>query len=281
MNYNNEFQEIDTKEKAYFLGLMYADGYISNTNYSFGVVLQNKDNELILKLQHLYPFLRIKNEYNCIRLLRSNKLAWSHLKSNGIFPRKSYENKENLQFPYFLHKELYSHFVRGFFDGDGSVFKQKIGNIKIELGGVGYTFIIQLLKYLFDNKVKLNITISYSGEGNRKQDYYKIYTSSAIESLKFRDLIYKDDCISMNRKKEFFYAIPEYKNLEDYQKRILDKPRINCINCQSSNTMYNGIRQMKNSLKYRLYCNDCKRGYSVTAPISSNTNSGEDELLES
>jgi intein-encoded DNA endonuclease-like protein len=44
------------------------------------------------------------------------------LLSNGVYFRKSTENKELLEFPN-IEEHLKSHFIRGYFDGDGSVYK--------------------------------------------------------------------------------------------------------------------------------------------------------------
>ena len=45
------FSEIDTKEKAYILGYLLADGYINNSTLEFGCALADKE---ILELQQVH-----------------------------------------------------------------------------------------------------------------------------------------------------------------------------------------------------------------------------------
>ena len=50
LNYNDDlFEIINTEEKAYWLGFIYADGYVSD-EYSFEVSLSLKDKEHLMKL---------------------------------------------------------------------------------------------------------------------------------------------------------------------------------------------------------------------------------------
>ena len=59
-NLNKEyFKNIDTEEKAYWLGFIYADGYIikSEKNYELGIELNYKD------VEHLNKFNSIFNNY--------------------------------------------------------------------------------------------------------------------------------------------------------------------------------------------------------------------------
>ena len=46
------FETIDTEEKAYWLGFMYADGYIGASRYSVGINLSLKD------IDHLKKFCK-------------------------------------------------------------------------------------------------------------------------------------------------------------------------------------------------------------------------------
>lgn len=46
VKYNREFQNIDTQDKAYVLGLIYSDGYIEgikNCHYAHHITLHEKD----------------------------------------------------------------------------------------------------------------------------------------------------------------------------------------------------------------------------------------------
>ena len=66
MDYNNEFENIDNEQKAYFLGFMYADGCISNikrkqSNYvKPQVQISLADEQIIMELHKCFPFFNLQ-----------------------------------------------------------------------------------------------------------------------------------------------------------------------------------------------------------------------------
>lgn len=119
------FDYIDTEFKAYILGFIYADGFVG-THDDFCMSLSDKvyDNYLILN--------RLKSEIGInidIRHERhehfgnyvfkfSNKQLVKALNENGVHTCKSI----NLcTLPCNIDTRLMNHFIRGFFDGDGTI----------------------------------------------------------------------------------------------------------------------------------------------------------------
>lgn len=272
--YNNELKNIDSPEKAYLLGLFYSDGCVHSNDGSYhaSIVLHEEDKYLLEIIASKFPFFSLYKH--------SNKKAWyigcnrkalvEDLLSNGVLFRKSTDNKDFLRLPN-IDSSLIHHFIRGYFDGDGSVYRQKKGNTKIDIGGTGFKMITDIIKVLYDNKITVNLTCKYAGTGLRKHDYYVLYTSSDKVSKQFADYIYKD-CgdLYLKRKYDRLYYIPEYNRIE----------RLVCPICSGVNTVRLGTRQMLYGLVYRGRCKDCNKQFSITAPVSSNANSGGDELLE-
>lgn len=273
--YNNEFRVIDTLEKAYVLGFIYSDGCIGTHNHSYLTeIVQHKDEEyLIDKIQKLFPFFRKSNYTNkgeAFELVNNEKALYEDLLSLGLYPQKSNENRHRLRFPN-ISENLQSHFIRGYFDGDGSVYRQKVGNTKIEIGGTCYYLITDIIKILYDNGITVNLRCKYAGEGKRTLDFYILYTSSNKISKQFAEYIYRD-CgnLYMKRKYDKLFYTPEYHKME----------RLVCPNCNGINTVRMGQRQMIHGLVFRGLCKDCNKRFSITAPVNSNINSGEGELLE-
>lgn len=140
-NYQNEscidesiFEQIDTEEKAYWLGFLYADGYVAKDGFTVSVSLKEEDRN------HLYKFKRFLNvpnkvgfkkvylhnkntgetkEYPTATFSINRKKIHEDLIAKGCVPQKTF----NLKFPSedILPKDLVHHFVRGFVDGDGWV----------------------------------------------------------------------------------------------------------------------------------------------------------------
>lgn len=271
--YNNELRKIDSPEKAYLLGLFFSDGCIhtKDGSYCASIVLHEDDKYLLDILVQKFPFFRLSKLTNhAWSLICTRKAIVEDLQINGMFYKKSTDNKDFLELPN-LEPSLIHHFVRGYFDGDGSVYRQKKGNTKIEIGGTSFRMITDLVKVLYDNHITVNMTCKYAGTGLRKHNFYVLYTSSDKTSKYFADYIYAD-CkdLFLKRKHERLYYIPEYTRME----------RLVCPHCNGINTVRNGTRQMLHGLVYRGTCKDCKKQFSITAPQSSNTLSGEGELLE-
>lgn len=192
------FDTINTEEKAYWLGFIYADGFIDSSpldlnkqsNYEFELSLALKD------LEHLQKFAKfmgwenrvVSDSYRC-RFFVNNKHLWNVLNTYGCTPRKSL----TLKFPRietFTEPELIRHFIRGYFDGDGCIShsdkKQTIGSFHL----IGTSsFLTEVLKYLpcKDLQIRIlhptidNITkfINTSGE-KAKQIFHYLYNDCSI-----------------------------------------------------------------------------------------------------
>lgn len=136
-NYN-AFSKIDSEESAYWLGFMYADGFIESKGNGVGLGVSIKDIEHMDKFceflqypkgkyivkSHQFGNKDTKNkngeEMYMVNTLIKNSTLWNDLNSKGCVPNKSliltFPNEE-----IFESKELIKHFIRGYCDGDGSL----------------------------------------------------------------------------------------------------------------------------------------------------------------
>lgn len=140
---NTVFDCIDSEEKAYWLGFLYADGYISSSKNIVSVALQSADTKHLEKLKiFLNTSACIKNKtvksknktyYTC-SLQVCDKHFKQRLVELGCVPKKSLI----LQFPnlsIFTNPELVYHFVRGYVDGDGCLTFSKKGRLEVSILG--------------------------------------------------------------------------------------------------------------------------------------------------
>lgn len=161
------FREINTIEKAYWLGLLYADGWITKASPNLkriGLAMNIKDEILInrfittLGLNPKYKNYKKKKKLVQIRFA-SNKIA-NDLEKWGIFQRKS----RKIQFPILKNRDLKLSFLLGYFDGDG---KQKTTCLSS-----GSLLFLKQIKRIFNinNKIRKELTtgcldgISFTGE---------------------------------------------------------------------------------------------------------------------
>lgn len=123
---NDEFfDEINTEEKAYFLGLMYADGYNGEKKHRVCIALQERDIDILKKFKKCIktnrPFYletkRKPSHQNHIFFEIVNKRLSKALSDLGCVQGKSLK----LKFPSYkqVPNKLLRHFIRGYFDGDG------------------------------------------------------------------------------------------------------------------------------------------------------------------
>ena len=88
------FDQIDSHKKAYFLGLLYADGYICKSNYTYqmGIALQLQDKYII---EELYKELNLKTKLNIyknsVKLVVSDNYLCKSLNNLGIQEDKSHK----------------------------------------------------------------------------------------------------------------------------------------------------------------------------------------------
>lgn len=129
------FDCIDSEEKAYWLGFIYADGYIGHNEGEknrnrFEISLAIEDIEHLHKFNKFMEYdgdnvttkISVLNgvEFGVCRWTITNKHLWNTLNNIGCTPRKS----KTLVFPsehIFKDKSLIRHFIRGYFDGDGCI----------------------------------------------------------------------------------------------------------------------------------------------------------------
>ncbi|WP_028130638.1 LAGLIDADG family homing endonuclease [Selenomonas sp. AE3005] len=132
-HYNEDFFEtIDSEEKAYWLGFFYADGYLTSDKYSkrIGLSLGKKDRDHIEKFKRAINSDHIIHDYKTTggykigteysRIMLTSSKMYNDLVKQGCFPHKS-----NILKGPNIESDLKSHFIRGYYDGDGGVTQTK------------------------------------------------------------------------------------------------------------------------------------------------------------
>lgn len=208
-----DFTEIDTQEKSYILGFIFADGNICCDNaahrYKVNFTISEKDVEHIFKLREIigshhkvgkYHYVCNKDPYYTLEV--AGKELVRQLTSHGLFPNKSLTLKPPTTVP----KRLLSHFIRGYFDGDGSICINRLGTPSIAIVGTKemMTFINQQFYSFYPHSVNVL---------PHKTIYSVNYKSST--ALKFMHYIYQDAIVYLNRKMSKYNLVKDW--LPNYQ----------------------------------------------------------------
>lgn len=210
----NWFGDNITNEiEAYILGFWYADGTISYGDQAV-IKLKNteSDLELLSKIKNYFcTDLPIKKENNTIILKISSNLLCSNFNKLGCVYEKT--NKD-LNIPE-MDKSLLRHFIRGYFDGDGTVFYDRI-YLKANICSVNIKFLEKLQNILnnFNINTRINVEIRKGKElktpckdstSTNFKDMYRLFISKKEDLVKFKNFLYEDSTIFLSRKKDIFY----------------------------------------------------------------------------
>jgi len=192
------FKTIDTPNKAYVLGFIYADG--CNTRKGLQLGIQESDKDVI-------DFIKKElNASNNLRYVKPYKKHWlpkwelsvksmdlsDDLTNVGCPPAKSLI----LTFPKFIDKSLMSHFIRGYFDGDGHIGFSK-GSCRIGFTCGSISFIKDLQSFIY-NEINVDIQCYTNKHNNCKV----LQTSNQKSIRKILTYLYNNSSFSMKRKSE-------------------------------------------------------------------------------
>ena len=198
----NVFDVIDSEEKAYWLGFIFADGYISSRDYSFELSLSVVDTEHLIKfnkfMQHNKDNVKIgtvkcgNKEFERCRWSIVNKHLWNILNNYGCTPKKS----STLLFPnidIFKNESLIIPFIRGYFDGDGCLTNTK-EYPKVSFLGTEQ-FLTKIKNYLFNYSINSGKLVI-----DPREEFTRTLNISRTDVFKFLHLIYDNSVIYLNRK---------------------------------------------------------------------------------
>ena len=197
---NTVFDSIDTEEKAYWLGFLYADGSISSSVNTVELSLKGEDFNHLVKFKTFLKSsaevkrstikLKGKSFVRC-RFQVTDKHFHNQLVKLGCIPKKSLV----LKFP---NEEIFSDislvyaFIRGYLDGDGSVSFTSTGRLALEILGTAefLTAICQYLPQFGKHLIK---------DKRHKSNTYSI-ACSANKADEVARVLYKDANIYLERK---------------------------------------------------------------------------------
>lgn len=190
---SNFFETINTEEKAYWLGFLAADGYISKKANCIELALKESDYGHICKFKQA-----IKSKHKIGKKVIKNSIAYRiNIKDKKMakdIAEKTFINKKS--FDAFIYKDLddnlLKHYIRGLIEGDGYISKDcKV----IELTTASDLLILDFIN-IIKNKFDYNCKIKKRSDS--KAVSVRILDSKV--SYKILDWLYKDASIYLDRK---------------------------------------------------------------------------------
>lgn len=215
---------IHTELEAYLLGLFYADGSVSHFSYGayrlFSITLKAEDKNFLQKICDIINkelgtnyTIKFQEKTNSYKLTICKKTFVQRLVFHGIIPNKTYSFDNSLFIN--LYDELKPHFIRGYFDGDGSVYITKENKAVLNIVSYNKNIIESIFIYYYTKFGVGFIKEEYSEKNN---NYYYRFCLSGNKSVKaFGDFIYKNcTTVFMLRKRKIFESIAVHKTKNMY-----------------------------------------------------------------
>ena len=204
----NFFKTIDSEEKAYFLGFLFADGYINEKINMVDLTIHHKDKEILDKfVLCVYPEGRplktIRVSY--LRLVINSSTIINDLVKYGCVQAKTFI----LKFPV-ISEKFQRDFIRGYFDGDGSICVGKDGTLNLSI--VGTIDFLDGMKRILKEKCSLNDTMYDDRHPERQNNIRALRFGGNILINRIYHYMYDNSTIYLMRKRKIFLSILENKD---------------------------------------------------------------------
>jgi len=200
------FETINTEEKSYWLGFLAADGCISNNRSDMSMSQSIKDINTVEKfrealeitnpMRHRFQKLNGKIFEKARLSIRSKNLC-KDLINKGVVPRKTLILKPPKNIP----DSLIHHWIRGYFDGDGSIFFIKVKNRKYKKVSIVGT--LEVMKFI---QKKFNGS-GYIYDMRPRARVHRFRVNRQEDIKRFGLFIYKDATVFLKRKKLIFQGV--------------------------------------------------------------------------
>lgn len=198
---NNYFSEQNNR-MAYIMGFLAADGNVSKNGNRIQSQLSIKDKEHLEMIQSEIGGCKVyeyeSNGYKSCGWHCCSSQIKKDLAIYGIIPHKT----GTLSIPKVLDKQYWKDFIRGYFDGDGTICKDGTG-FRVTITSANKEILEDINSYFEENGIK-------------PSNLYKDHNNTCIRfrsqaSIDIYNLLYYNDCLCLKRKKEKYIELMKEK----------------------------------------------------------------------
>lgn len=202
VNVQHNYFSKQNNKMAYIIGFLSADGNVSKKDNRIQSQLSIKDKEHLKKIQleiggcEVYEYL--SNGYKSCGWHCFSAQIKKDLAEYGVIPNKT----GKLSIPKKLEKKYWKDYIRGYFDGDGSICKDGNG-FRVSITSANKEILEDINNYFVENGIK---------SSNLYSDHNNVsirYRSQA--SIDIYNLLYYENCLCLDRKKEKFLELMKEK----------------------------------------------------------------------
>lgn len=209
---NESYFKKQNHNMAWILGFFAADGTVSSSDNTIKIGLAAKDKEILecikteMEIENKIVERTTKDGYDTVDLHWTCQEHKQDLAKYGITPQKTFTIKPPLD----LEKQYYIDFIRGYFDGDGSVnlihLKGEITGLRWQIGGATKEILQWIIDILYEYYGIPKVNILADSSPNRKHTFYYFqYSTSSTKRIK--EILYTPNSLYLKRKKDHFDKI--------------------------------------------------------------------------
>jgi len=214
------FDNIDTEEKAYWLGFIFADGWLSleksrkQHRYRFGIELSKKDAIQLKRFKKAIDSdaiisYRVRDGKNGVKI----KLACLRIGNQDFCKRflsyfPSGFKSRLIKFPD-IAKPLVWHFIRGFFDGDGCISLNRHNRLRLSIKSNSKQFLVSIQAIIIEALQNPTAISLYEDQGKLKENNtisYVLVKEHKELTKKIIQLLYKNATVFLLRKYQLAHS---------------------------------------------------------------------------
>lgn len=198
---DNYFSE-ENHNMAYLLGFLASDGTIRKNDNSVKIGLSSVDRDFLLTIKkeigyqgELTDYIT-SNGFSVSELRFTSKQIKADLAKYNIVPNKTFI----YTFPKNLKREYWIDFIRGYFDGDGSVSIASSEAIRWQVCSANPDVLNTIVDFFFEEYEIPKVNLQWQEKVHRL--YYIQYSTTATR--KIFQILYTPNCLKLPRKYEKF-----------------------------------------------------------------------------
>ncbi|MBU9721344.1 MULTISPECIES: hypothetical protein [Bacillaceae] len=208
----NYFSKIDSEEKAYFSGFVYADGCLTRKG-TLTITVSKKDRDILEKfkkameaehpIRHHVAKTRV-GDFEVTSFDVTSPILEKDLQKIGVVPCKTLK----ITFPKNLKKSLYKPFIRGYLDGDGTFGLYKNEQYSLDLEGT--VSFLESVREIIQKEVDVPATAKLYG-AHKSKNIQRLQLRGKHQVMSVLEWLYQDSKIHLDRKYNRFLKMYNIK----------------------------------------------------------------------
>lgn len=205
-NVNDYYFDKENSNTAYYLGFLAADGTVSKDGNQVKIGLSSVDKDFLeqmrknLSIEKEIFTYETSNGFEVSELRFTSARIKNKLAEYNIVPRKTY----TFSFPTNLNRKYWIDFIRGYFDGDGSISSAGPNAIRFQICAHRKEVLQPIIDFFYEeyNIPKVNIQTA-----NKEKNplYYFQYSTNATREIYKK--LYTPNCICLKRKYDKYSSL--------------------------------------------------------------------------